>query len=61
MRITNYAIVVAANTGQLIRFVNSFIEDGWQPIGGPVLDQVPDSSVVEWHQAMVKYEPTTPS
>lgn len=56
MKIIDYAIIVGANTGQLTGFVKRFIENGWQPIGCPVLNQVPDSSVVEWHQAMVKYE-----
>jgi hypothetical protein len=54
MKIRLYTVVAAQTTSSLVRDVNSYIQDGYQPYGDMVKD--PTSTMSWFYQPMVKYE-----
>lgn len=56
--VTEYTAFTASTVESLLPVVRKAITEGWQPLGGMILDR--DKYHSEWYQNMVKYEKMQP-
>ena len=61
-RVIEYRTITATGDGELNVEVNAYIEEGWQPLGGPSMGVFPHFNPTQdvmatllYSQAMVKY------